>query len=318
MSRSKQCFTARGLTSHLLLLVGSIFCKVSLADTETLWELVDPGQYLGDLAGISLPEQVDTQRAVYLSGSLFDGLLANDTLTVEIADQQAFNYVIEQRSDYLNGDSGWRAGFSNQDQSFGISLTYNSQVILATIFSPTGKYSLQAIPLQNSDDYIGWVYSFAREAQYLPIDDGAYISSGSPGSNALMDFVALSGNDVSVVQTLTSSGGDSGTQINATIGDILTVSIRITNNLSSTLINEEVNILFILDETDFISSSTGCEAGSTGVQPSVQCTIDGLAPGTSTTLDYTVQLTDVSYPQVASGVFVGDLSGEYVQQNAFV
>jgi len=317
MGRRKQCFIASGLTSHLLFLVGSIFCNVSLADTEALWELVDPGRYLDDLAGISLPEQVDTQRAVYLSGSLFEGLLANDTLTLEIADQQAFNYVIEQRSDYLNGDSGWRGGFSDQDQSFGISLTFNSQVVLATIYSPTGKYSLQAIPLENSYDYIGWVYSFARGAQYLPSDDGGYVSSGSPSSNALVDFVALSGNDVSVVQTLTSSGGNSGTQINATVGDNLTVSIRITNNLSSTLINEDVNILFILDETDFISSS-GCEVGSTAAQPSLQCTISNLAPGASTTLNYTVQLTDASHPQVASGVFVGDLFGEYVQQNAFV
>ncbi|MDA1370779.1 MAG: M12 family metallo-peptidase [Proteobacteria bacterium] len=318
MYRFELNFTHTRLFAWLAMLASVLNTQLASADNQTLWELVDPGLYPEQLSEIQLPNATDTQQAVLLSELLFDELLLDDSLIIEVALNQQFSYLIEDSNDYLNGDRGWNGGFKDQDQQFAFSLTQNSQVVLATIYSPGGKYQLQAVPTGNGDAFVGWVYSLSRDFTYLPSDDGGYRSRQAGRFAPLTDYSALSGGDVTVVQTMTSSGGDSGTQINTSVGDQVSVSIQITNNLSSTISNEKVNVLFVLDETDFISSSPGCSVGSTGAQPTIACTIGSLAPGASTTFNYTVRITDISYPQIASGVFVGNLSGQFVQQNAFI
>lgn len=318
MHRIELNFTRTRLLVVLAMLAGMLNAQFASADNQMLWELIDPGLYAEQLSEIRLPNVTDTQQAVLLSGSLFDALLLDDALVIEVAPNQQFSYQIEDNNSYLNGDRGWNGGFRDLDQQFAFSLTQNSRVVLATIYSPPGKYLLQAVSTGNDDVYVGWVYSLPRDVTYLPSDDGGYRSRQAGRFAPLTDYSALSGADVTVVQTMTSSGGDSGTQINTSVGDQVSVSIQITNNLSSTISNEKVNVLFVLDETDFISSSPGCAVGSTGSQATIACTIASLAPGASTTFNYTVGITDVSYPQVASGVFVGNLSGQFVQQNAFM
>lgn len=257
-------------------------------------------------ADLTLPGQVGWQQAITIPAATVAEFATGDALVMEGEAFARLDYQLVKRSTLINGDTGWQGQITSGDTTGGLSLTIGGQQLLASFFTTRARYSVLTKLSEDGQRYVGWVYSLSPDRERIPADSGGVFKSVSKAP----DQSALSGSDVSISQSFPSEV--------ATIGDRVDVSVEITNNLSSTLSNEPVNILFVADRTQFLSSNSGCSLGAVGQQSSIQCSISNLAPGASTTLHYAVRLTEESYNQVASGVFVGDISGSTVRNDAFL
>ncbi|MDA0689398.1 MAG: M12 family metallo-peptidase [Proteobacteria bacterium] len=267
-----------------------------------------------DLAGNAspeqlLPEQVDYQRGIRINNDVLDSLTVGEQLLVQLLPGQITRFELDSRQQYLNGDTAWRGVARTGGRLQTLTLIVNTNNLLGNV--NLGDESWRIITERSATDgYTGYLFTEIDQGQRRRIDDGGIAVDEDPGQNLLFDVSALSGNDVSIVQTLSSDY--------ARIGDQLTVSIAVKNNLSSAISGESLNVLFILDDTNFVSSSSACSPGSTGAQSSLVCNLPTIEPGATATVEYTVQISSASYPQVASGVFVGDVFGNNVRNDAFV
>lgn len=267
-----------------------------------------------DLAGNAtmeglLPDQVDYQRGIRVNTDVLESLTVGAQVLVPTLPGESIRFELNSRQQYINGDVAWRGVARTGGRLQTLTLIVNANSLLGTI--NLGDESWRIITEHSEEDgYAGYLLTEIDQAQRRRIDDGGVAIDEDPGQTLLFDVSALTGNDVSIVQTLSAEY--------ASIGDQITVSIAVTNNLSSAVSGESLNVLFILDDTNFVSSSSVCSPGSTGAQSSLVCNLPTIAPGATTTLEYTVQLTSASYPQVSSGVFVGDVFGSNVRNDAFV
>lgn len=290
------------------LLFGLCLSPSLRAQVIPLWDYADPDQHTENLAAITLPAHIVSQNPVRLSVDLRDNLATGQTVILPMAPGHMAGFRLSSHSRYVNGDDAWRGiGLaSNSDDR--LVLTVNARTVRGTIYWQGNQYDLLA--LRSDGDYLGWLYSRDPELPRATIDSGAYVSDRSSGS--AVTAAALSGSDVSISQTLSRDI--------ATIGDQVDVTITITNNLGTALSNEDVTVLFLPDLTEFLGSSSGCQPGSTGRQGTIQCSLGELAAGASIELDYSVRITEQSYPQVPSSVFVGDIfdPANYVRNDAFV
>ncbi len=277
-----------------------------LAAEHRLWSAIDSND--GELlaATLQLPGQVGWQQAIRIDRAALALWQTGDTLTLQTPSFAALDYQLVLQSLLLNGDTAWQGQLLDAATSGGLSLTINEQSLLGNFFKRSDKYGILTRLTADGSAYVGWLYSLSGNRQRVAPDAGGFIKSSFKEA----EQVALSGNDVTITQTFSKQF--------AVIGERIDVTIQITNNTSATLTNEAVNILFVADNTQFLESNSGCTLGSTGSQGSIQCTIASVAAGASTSLHYAVRLTEDSYSQVASGVFVGELFGNYVRNDGFV
>ncbi len=293
------------LLSLRSLLVCLLIANAASAQTQALFadrSDVGDGQHL-------LPEQVDYQRAVRVNSAVLATLAVGREVLVPSLPGQTSRFEINSRQQYINGDIAWRGIARSGGRLQTLTLIVNPNKLSGTI--NLGDDSFRLITEREAgEDYTGFLFTEIGQGQRRRIDESGVAVDEDPGQTLLFDVSALSGNDVSIVQTLSADY--------AGIGEQITVSIAVTNNLASAITGETLNVLFILDDTELVSSSSFCSAGSTGAQSSLVCNLPVIEPGATATVEYTVRLTSASYPQVASGVFVGDVFGNNVRNDAFV
>lgn len=304
--KNTDCPTFR-LTSNLLVLLSGLLLSTT-ASSQSLNLLSDSDD--GITNEQLLPQDVDYRRAIQINDSIVDTLALDTEVSVSLQAGQLVSFQLNSSQQYLNGDKGWRGTSSNAAYLSTLSMIVSDKHVLATIKSRDAVFRVVTEKNDGADNYTGFLFTESDPERRLRIDDGGVRDNEISADEPLFDVSALSGNDVTIVQTLSDEFAAIGTQID--------VSIEVTNNLSSTISNEELNVLFVLDDTDFISSSSNCSPGSTGAQSTIACTLPDIAPGGSTTVEYSVRLTDESYPQIASGVFVGNVFGEFVRNDDFV
>ncbi len=285
-------------------LLGSLIAHAQPA--PALWQDLSDNS-LSDIPERLLTGRVSYRRGIRISGSVLQLLTDLERFSIETAPgtQRAVSKVNE--SSFLNGDRSWVArGAGNES----LVLTLSKSLLLATAQVDGIKYKITAVPDPDEDQYIGWITHTAAETGALGIDEGAFVPQQEPSYREPLGVLALTNNDVSIEQSLSSEF--------AVIGDRVTVSIAVKNNKSSTLSNESVSVFFILDDADLIDSSPACAVDNSGPQTILSCAINSLAPAATTSFEYTVETTANSYPQLASGVFVGDAFGQRVRDDAFI
>ena len=285
-------------------LLGSLIAHAQPA--PALWQDLSDNS-LSDIPERLLTGRVSYRRGIRISGSVLQLLTDLERFSIETAPgtQRAVSKVNE--SSFLNGDRSWVArGAGNES----LVLTLSKSLLLATAQVDGIKYKITAVPDPDEDQYIGWITHTAAETGALGIDEGAFVPQQEPSYREPLGVLALTNNDVSIEQSLSSEF--------AVIGDRVTVSIAVKNNKSSTLSNESVSVFFILDDADLIDSSPACAVDNSGPQTILSCAINSLAPAATTIFEYTVETTANSYPQLASGVFVGDAFGQRVRDDAFI
>ena len=288
-----------GLFTLFLLSVSSHSAKAQIV---SFIEQQDDAYNSELLSTIALPDSLIQKLAVSINTAELEALSEGDSIPFATSANQLYEYVVDSRTDFLNGDVSWSASFREIDQVFGFSLTKSSNILLGTIYSPEGKFSLLAVPSANAVSlYQGWMYVTAV-GDFGGIDgDDDEIVRAVKFSELMIDRYALSGSDVTITQTLSDEI--------AIVGEQVTFSVTVTNNLATAITDENLVVWWVLDNSTLIDSSPGCSQ-TTYVSGGnfLECTIGEIAPSGNIAIDFTVQLIDSSHPYITSGVFVDEVS----------
>ena len=254
-----------------------------------------------------LTGRVSYRRGIHISGSRLQHLINSERFSIETAPGTQRTLSKVNDSSFLNGDRSW-VGRGAGDES--LVLTLSKSILLATAQVDGIKYKITAVPDPDEDQYIGWITHTAAETGALSIDDGAFVPQQDLSYREPAGALALTVNEVSIEQSLSSEF--------AVIGDQVTVTIAVTNKTSNALSDESVSVFFILDDAEFIDSSPACAVDDSGPQTILRCAINSLAPAATTSFEYTVETTANSYPQLASSVLLGDAFGQSLRDDAFI
>jgi len=263
---------------------------------DDLWQLLDAAEYPEELAAVTLPPGARQVAAVALSAAMLDGLEEGESITVAPAQADAHDYRISAMDQFLSGDTGLRASLEGAGENQVLSLTRNSTDLVATLYSPSGNYRLQA-KRSGSQGYIGWLYNWPESAQVLPPDRD--LSAPAPE----VQILALSFEEVSVNQTFTPA--------TPLIGQELHINYAITNNTANTLTDLPVAVVFLLDDNELLSAPPGCVVEdvvfSNGTFTDLKCTVASLPGGATTNLEVTVTVLEAAYPSGVSSLQVDNL-----------
>ncbi len=296
------------LPTLLLLCLGFLPLATSplLAQTSNLWSITDSADHTDHLQTLTLPAHLASQYAVVLADNVDDLLREGQVLRLSLTESLATEVGVTNTSTFVNGDVGVRGMGIDAGSAERLTLTRNNQALIGTLFRDGIRYHL----LTRSNDagqLVGWLYTQQADLPTAIVDFGARV----PEAN-LFDMAPVSGNDVTIAQSLSSTY--------AVVGDQVTVEVSVTNNLTSILSNDVLSVLFIGDSSEFVGSNSGCGLTSSNGLMIIECPITSLLSGATTQFDYTVTLTADSYPQVASSAFVGNIfdPDDYVRHDAFV
>ena len=300
----------RAMTRLLTALIIALSLAPMTANADSLWRLASSSQFDDELSTIQPPASISTNQVIEMSAISLGDLALDDVVTLSFADTQAYDFVISKQASYINGDKGWQAKWI-EDDGFVLSLTYSAESVVASVYSPVGKYQLRAFinPSDNSS-YIGWLSAENPDARYAPIDDGgevppiyttkqSFLLSGQPIDNG-NSVSGLSDSDVSIVQTFSNDV--------TLIGETVDVSIVVTNNLTSDIINEVLTVWFALDKAELVTSDSNCSAGKKLNRNILDCTVSRINIGGSFTVNYTLRTTAESYPYMSNSVSIGEPS----------
>ncbi len=301
----------RSMISSLLwffFAVSSSFAQLSLWQTSNLISNSD-----------LVPTAVSYARGISIETSAIDSLAVGNTITVELLPGQYLDFELRSSRNYINGDVGWSAFSSDNSPASLLTLIVNSESVAGKIKIVGSSFSVRTIlDSENTGGYAGVLYSQDNVGTILPTDDGGVIPQilfyGDEARDEAEDepapVLAISANDVTIKQELSSDLG--------AIGDIVDIVITLTNNTASTLTNEFLNVLFTLEVSELTSSSARC-APDLVAQLSLRCSLPDIAPGENTEISYSIRLTEDSYPQINNAAFVGDLStSEVIRNDAFI
>ena len=294
--------------AHAALILGGLLGSLTAhaQQAPALWQDLSKNS-VSDIPDRLLTGRVSYRRGIRISGSVLQLLTDSERFSIETAPGTQRTVSKVNGSSFLNGDRSWVArGVGNES----LVLTLSKSILLATAQVDGIKYKITAVPDPDGDQYIGWITHTAAETGALGIDYGAFVPQQEPSYREPTGVLALTGNEVSIKQSLSSEF--------AVIGDQVTVSIAVTNKTSSALSDESVSVFFILDDAKFIDSSPACAVDDSGPQTILSCAISSLAPAATTSFEYTVETTAKSYPQLATSVFIGNAFGQSLRDDAFI
>ncbi len=296
-----------------------LFAALPVVAQQDVWLWRDsaptqPSATINDL----LPVVVSYQRSVVVAADTLSFLNEGSTVTVELLPQEFRQLEIRSSRQYLNGDTGYSAVSIDGEPLVQLSLVVNEFSVLASIDSGQNQFTLRAMRSSTTqNNFSGYLYSQDNLGVYAPIDYGGVISTAYAAlddedvTDSPLSVLAISGNDVTIEQSLVPAF--------AKIGDQVDVTVNVTNNTASTLNNEQLTVLFALDFSELVSSSGNCTTGNVGLNFGLICDLPDIAASASTSINYSVRLTEQSYPFISSGVFVGDVfSSENVRDDDFV
>lgn len=294
---------------RVLLTILCLLISSSLSAQQRLLFWQDAGQSAAANSSL-LPEAVSYSRAITIDAKNTARLQVGDSVVLELGPSELIAFELLSNRQYLNGDVGWHGTARIGGRLASLSLTVNEAAVLATINTGAARYTVAA-EQTSASGYLGFIYTQGVGNTLNPIDDGGIPVRNPPQQSGPKAVLALSGNDVTIVQEVSSEV--------AVVGEQVSINIAVTNNTSGTLSGENLNVLFVLDNSELVSSSGVCTTATLGSQFSLSCSLPDIASGASTSIDYAVRLTSNSYPFIASGAFVGDVfSDQHVRDDAFV
>lgn len=294
---------------HLWTALGLSLLPIDLiAQSQTLWSSLDGDPATLDLAQISRLEHLDTSQAIHIDADLLSALEQGQQLRLDYGFGQAVTLTVNSVDAFANGDTSWHAANGSGSS---LILTASRNALSGSLRHAGNRFQLRAIRVADSSDYQGWLYSYRGDLLLKPHDQ-AGIAGKSGTLETSSDSAALSGSDVTIEQSLSAS--------NVQIGEQITVEVAITNNLATTISNENVTVYFVLDDSNLVSLDSQCNTSTSGSLNTIECLISSLSPGASFEFSYTVSLTESAYPYTSSSVFVGDVfdQSNHVRDDAFI
>ena len=135
----------------------------SATHAAPVWQWLPAGAL--ESLDMALPHEAVALREIRLAGAELRALTRDSVLVLPLPGGD-LNYMVlgEQRFD--NGDRGLRAVLDDGSGSYIVSMTLGERHLLATIYSPQGRYRLQA--QREGDDYVGWLFQDSDQFRVLP------------------------------------------------------------------------------------------------------------------------------------------------------
>lgn len=269
------------------LLVATSLLLVSSTHAAPLWQTLPEGALAAH--AMTLPHEATGQREIVMAAADLEALVLDSVLTLPLPGG-ALDYRVLSEQRFDNGDRGLRAVLEDGTGSHIVSLTLGASQLLATVYTPAGKYRLQA--QRDGDVFVGWLFQDSDQFRVLPPDDDAV----PLGQGELLEAVGAS--DATIVQAFSSTP--------TLVGDTLQVTITVTNNSSAAISGETLKVFEALDQADFVDSSAGCTANnvlySNGTFRELHCPISSLAAGASLEITYRVRTAKRTAPFLTSAV----------------
>lgn len=262
----------------------------SATHAAPVWQWLPAGAL--ESLDMALPHEAVALREIRLAGAELRALTRDSVLVLPLPGGD-LNYMVlgEQRFD--NGDRGLRAVLDDGSGSYIVSMTLGERHLLATIYSPQGRYRLQA--QREGDDYVGWLFQDSDQFRVLPPDTDAV----PLGQGQL--FEAVGASDVSIEQDVSDSP--------VMVGSTVQVTLTVTNKSSAVISGETLKVFEALDQAEYVDSTSGCTANnvvySNGTFKELHCPINALAAGASVEIAYRVRTAKRTAPFLTSAISLG-------------
>jgi len=266
---------------------------ISSANAQPLWQLLDASSPTGN--SVALPVNAVEAQAISVSAAVLTELAVGSELSMTVVAGSELTYQVTQLQTFISGDKGVHAVLST-DEAYVLSLTHDANDLLATLYTPAGKFRLLA--RRSGAAYEGFLFRESDQFRMLPADNEAR------GLTTYMELVAES--DVSISQTSSDQFVRIGGTVNATV--------EVVNNSNAVISGETLTVSFIFDKAEYLDSSGGCSIKavqySNGVFNELLCPVNNLAPGAKFTISYSVRTNINSRPQLDSVAALGGASNQ--------
>ena len=264
---------------------------ISSANAQPLWQLIDVPSVNGN--SIVLPVNAVEAQAVSISAAVLTELAVGSELSMMAGEE--LRYQVTQLQIFISGDRGVHAVLDT-DETYVLSLAYDAMDLLATLYTPAGKFRLLA--RRNGTDYEGYLFRESDQFRMLPADNDAR------GFSTFMELVAAE--DVTISQTFSEQF--------VRIGDTVNATVEVVNNSAAAISGETLTVSFIFDKAEYLDSSAGCVIKavqySNGVFNELLCPVENLAPGAKFTISYSGRTNSNSRPQLQSSAVLGNASND--------
>jgi hypothetical protein len=265
---------------------------ISSANAAPLWQLVDASSPSAN--SVVLPVNAVEAQAISVSTAVLAELAVGSDLSMTVA-ESAFAYQVTQLQTFISGDKGVQAVLKSAE-AYVLSLTYDANDLLATVYTPEGK--LRLLARRNGAVYEGYLFRESDKFLMLPADNDA------KGFTSIMEVVAEE--DVSISQTFSERVVLIGGSVNATV--------EMVNKTNAVISGETLVVSFIFDKAEYLSSSAGCSVKavqySNGVFNELHCPVENLAPDAKFTITYSALTNNNSRPQLRSSAALGNASND--------
>lgn len=265
---------------------------ISSANAAPLWQLLDTASPMEN--SVVLPTNAVDAQAISVSAALLAELTVHSDLSMTL-DGNNYVYQVSQLQTFINGDKGVHAVFESAG-AYVLSLTHDAYDLLATVYTPVGKFRLLA--RRNGSVYEGYLFGESDQFRMLPADYDAreFVT--------FMELVAAE--DVSISQTFSEEV--------VLIGGSVTATVKVVNNTNAVISDETLVVYFVFDKADYVDSSAGCSLMpvqySNGLFNELHCAIQSLAPGATFSISYVARTNNNSRPELGSSAALGSASNE--------
>ena len=213
-----------------------LFLLTSPAYAEPLWQSVAVPSARAN--SIVLPPIAVDAQSITVSAVVLAQLEVGDDLSIPLNGGE-LHYQVSHLTTFMSGDQGVQAAHESAG-SYVLSLTYNADDLVATIYSPEGTLSLLARRIGAS--YEGYLFRESDQVIMLPADQGAVPADYSPRGQ--LSFFNLVGNsDVTIAQTFNEKV--------LTIGGSVTGTVEIVNNTNAVISGKTLVVFDIFDKSEY-------------------------------------------------------------------
>jgi len=219
-----------------------------------------------------------------------------NTFLLSVDDVSQYTIKIEQSTLMSNGDRSWHGSIVGTGLDYVFVSTVGQKTAHFILTSPSGIY--QFFGTNTGGNLFSGAFNWLEYVRHDTPDVDTIVW----GKGARDVFTST---PLSINQSVSSD--------TALIGSRLTFQLTFENFGSSPLSDQNVDIFFVLENTELPVLPPGCQiAESTDLQPVLHCLLGDFAAGQVKQLSFTVSTSEASYPLVYSTAVAGDFRSDVI------
>jgi len=287
---------------------------------------------IGDTSSFSDGQFASTAHAIQFDINGLATLAPADEFSLQLSSGGIFNLQVSTISQFVNGEQSLQA--SGVDSSLSLLLTYSGESLFGYLDDGSEKRQIYASEVGGL--FAGWLYTpaaleseesaFHNDFLIPPRNMSGSIDQPDSNQHSVLPFQSIDESrqtalDDATAEVTTSAAIDSNNfKIDQSVAQNPVVTghpISITASFSNTSQEQHSNIgvefYFVLENTTLLSAPSTCsEQLSLSLQAVLYCELGSFAPGETRVLEYAVQSSAQSKPNVFSTAIVGDVRSDVI------